>query len=163
MSHSKPGLIRSLNILIAEDNPDDIFLLQEAAKKAGVTSRLYAVRDGVETLEYLSGDGAFADRNTYPFPDVLLLDLSMPRMNGFELLEQLRSDPRFSSLVVHILTASGRDEDVDRAYRLHANSYLVKPTRVDQLVQLLALLQQWHGLIRLPTIRAEPRPLLQTS
>jgi CheY-like chemotaxis protein len=149
---------RELNILIAEDNPDDVFLLQEAFRKAGLSQRLEEVCDGVEAMAYLKGDGSYADRIRHPFPDVLLLDLNMPRMNGFEVLEWLRQDEQCKRLVVHVLTSSSRDADVQHAYDLGANSYILKPGRMDDLVTLAIALKQWHQFLFLP-----PKPRLQES
>jgi CheY-like chemotaxis protein len=147
----------SLNILVAEDNEDDVFLLREAFKKAGVTSHLEAVTDGVEAVAYLSGEGGYSDRATYPLPDVLLLDLNMPRKDGLEVLEWVRSDPQCSRLMVHVLTASSRASDVERAYALHANSYTVKPNRISDLVGFALALHQWHGFVTLARAPAERR------
>jgi CheY-like chemotaxis protein len=147
----------SLTVLIAEDNADDIFLLQQAFKKAGAASGFQAVRDGLEAQAYLKGEAAYSDRNAHPFPDVLLLDLNMPRMNGFELLEWIRDDPACNRLIVHVMTASSRDADVQRAYELGANSYVVKPSRVDELVAFVTALRQWHRFTVLP---AKPEPHL---
>jgi CheY-like chemotaxis protein len=142
-----------LNILLAEDNPDDVFLLQEAFRKAGVTHRLQVVSDGVEAVSYLKGEPTYADRSRSPFPDILLLDLNMPRMNGFEVLEWLRQDAQCARLVVHVLTASAREADVVRAYDLRANSYLVKPSRLNDLVAFAKELDQWHQFVTLPPRR----------
>jgi len=139
-----------MNILVAEDSPDDVVLLTHALRRAKLTSSLTAVRDGLEALAYLNGEGPFADRAAHPFPDILLLDLNMPRMNGFEVLERLRADPQCSRLTVHVLTASSRTADVQRAYELHANSYTVKPTRLDELEAFLVALHQWHRFVTLP-------------
>jgi len=141
--------VNVLNILIAEDNPDDVFLLGQAFNKAAPGHRLQAVSDGLETLAYLKGESTYADRKQYPFPDILLLDLNMPRMNGFEVLEWVRRDPQCSQLMVHVLTASPRAADVQRAYGLGANSYLVKPSRMDELVALATAVDQWHRFIHL--------------
>jgi len=142
-----------LNILVAEDNADDLFLLQQAFKKAQVSSHLKAVEDGLDALAYLKGENAFADRVTYPFPDVLLLDLNMPRLNGFELLEALRQQQQFAHLVTYILTASCREPDVRRAYDLGAAGYTVKPTRIEELVAFVKALHDWHRFIQLPPRR----------
>ena len=139
-----------LNILVAEDNPDDVFFLQQAIKKAGIDCLLNSTSDGIQTLAYLNGEGAFSDRAAHPFPDVLLLDLNMPGMNGFEVLEWVRKDPRCSRMVVHVMSASSRELDIDKAYDLRANSYIVKPSRIDELVRFAAALDQWHRFIVLP-------------
>ena len=137
-------------ILIAEDNEDDVFLLQEAFRKAGVASHLHVVTDGAEALSYLKNEGVYSDASKFPFPDLLLLDLNMPRVNGFEVLEWLRQQPTLGRLMVHVLTASCREEDVKRAYDLRANSFVVKPSRVDELVAFVTALHTWHRLVCLP-------------
>lgn len=139
-----------LQILVAEDNPDDIFFLQQALKKAGIDGVLHSARDGIEAMAYLKGEGAFSDRSAHPFPDILLLDLNMPGMNGFEVLEALRADACCRGLMVHVMSASSRDLDVQKAYELGANSYVVKPSRVDELVQFASALEQWHRFVVLP-------------
>lgn len=144
-----------MNILVVEDNADDIVLLEHAFRKSGPASRLNSVSDGLEALDYLQGLGGFADRETHPFPDLLLLDLNMPRMNGFELLQRLRGDSRCSRLMVHVLTASSLQADVERAYELHANSYTVKPSRFDELVGFVTTLHQWHGYVKRPKAATE--------
>lgn len=131
---------RSFNILAVDDCVDDVFLLGEALRKAGVPTCLSAVNDGVAALAYLEGGDEFADRTQHPFPDFLLLDLNMPRMNGFELLEAVRRHPVYNRLMICVLTASTLPADVDRAYRLGANLYLTKPNRLDELVACV------HGL-----------------
>jgi two-component system response regulator len=149
------------NVLVADDSADDVFLLQEAFKMAEATSRLHAVTDGAEAVAYLKGEQAFGNRELHPFPDVLLLDLNMPRMNGFEVLEWVRREPCCSRLVVHVLTASGRESDVQRAYDLHANSYTIKPNRLDELVGFISALHQWHRFITLPPALLSEEALAQ--
>jgi CheY-like chemotaxis protein len=139
-----------LKILLAEDNSDDVFLMEQVFKKTGVAGQLHSVSDGLEALAYLKGEPGFNDRARHPFPDVLLLDLNMPRMNGFEVLEWVRRDSRCSRLMVHVLTASTRDVDIQRAYDLRANSYVVKPSRLDELAAFVTALHQWHGFTALP-------------
>jgi CheY-like chemotaxis protein len=140
-----------LNILIAEDNSDDVFFLEQAFKKAKVPNLLRAVPDGIEAVAYLNGTGPYEDRDAHPFPDILLLDLNMPRMNGFEVLEWVRKDPACSRLVVHVLSSSIRDADILRAYDMRANSYVVKPSRLDELTSFVSALHQWHRYVHLPT------------
>ncbi len=140
---------QTLNILLAEDNADDVFFFENAFQKAEGSGVLSTVSDGVEVLAYLNAEGPYRDRANFPFPDVLLLDLNMPRMNGFEVLEWIRQNPKCSRLMVHILTSSCRDADTERAYDLHANSFVVKPGRVDQLTAFIRALHQWHRFLAL--------------
>ena len=137
----------SLTILAAEDNPDDVFLLKQAFLKAGVEPVVHAVCDGLEAIAYLSGEGAYRDRAAYPIPDVLLLDLNMPRCNGFEVLAWIRREPRLARIATHVLTASSRPADVQRAYELGARSYVVKPTRIDDLIAFAGALLEWQRFV----------------
>ena len=116
-----------LNIMLAEDTPDDVLLLQHAFKQAGLAHRLEVVCDGMEAMEYLNGDKAYADREQYPFPDVLLLDLNMPRMNGLELLAAIRNDPRLKNIRVFVMTTSQEPTDRNATDRLGVSGYLIKP------------------------------------
>jgi len=154
---------KRLNILLAEDNPDDIFILREAFRKAGVKHLIHETCDGADAMAYLKGDGSYADRLQHPFPDLLLLDLNMPRMNGFEVLEWLRQDEQCRRLVVHVLTASCREADVEHAYQLGANSYLLKPGRMDELVALVTALEHWHQFLCLPSHREMERSIGQPA
>jgi CheY-like chemotaxis protein len=129
--------MQDLPILLAEDSDDDVFLMERAYKKAKLTNPLKVVSDGEQTLAYLRGEGVYADRDQYPFPGLLLLDIKMPRMNGLEVLSAIRQDPRLRRLVVIVLTASNLDQDVNRAFDLQANSYLVKPLDTDGMVETL--------------------------
>ncbi len=142
-------------ILLAEDNPDAIFLLTQAFRKAGWEPPFFTVPDGVEAIAYLDGEGVFEDRAAHPFPDVLLLDLSMPRRNGFEVLEWIRKDSRFPGLIVHVLSASARPADVKRAYELNANSYVVKPTSMQELVSFVVALRAWHEHVVIAPVSSE--------
>jgi CheY-like chemotaxis protein len=136
--------------LVVEDSADDVVLLQHAFQRAGLSSHLSVVSDGIEAMAYLCGEDVFADRFAYPFPDFILLDINMPRKNGFELLEWLRADANCCRIMVHVLTASSREADVERAYELHANSYTVKPSRLDELTAFVVALHQWHEFLTLP-------------
>ena len=136
-----------ITILVAEDNSDDVFLLKQAFQKAGVSPVFHAVCDGLEAIAYLKGDAAYADRAGYPLPDVLLLDLNMPRCNGFEVLEWMRRQPALSTVAAHVFTASARPADVQRAYELGARSYVVKPTRIDDLIAFAGTLYAWHTFV----------------
>jgi two-component system response regulator len=136
--------------LLAEDDSDDVLLMGQALKKASVTSRLHVVCDGVEALEYLKGEGNFNDRVAHPFPDMLLLDLNLPRVNGFQVLERVRRDPACKRLIVHVLTTSSQEVDAQRAYELGASSYVLKPSGIDALADFVTALHYWHRFVLLP-------------
>lgn len=123
-------------ILYVEDDADDVFFLERAFSKAGVTNPLVVVRDGQSALEYLAGKGRFADREKHPMPCLILLDLNLPKKNGFEVLKWIRHQPGFFTIAVVILSASNQPKDVHEACALGANAYLVKPPSADQLVKL---------------------------
>jgi CheY-like chemotaxis protein len=129
-------------VLLAEDDPDDVLLTQIAFEKARLINPLIVVRDGEEAISYLKAEGKFKDREAYPLPILLLLDLKMPKVNGFQVLEWLHSQPELSHLAVAIMTSSDSDPDVTRAYELGATSYLVKPPDAQAL---LALVQRLHA------------------
>jgi CheY-like chemotaxis protein len=134
-----------VRFLLVDDDEVDLMAVKRAFRERKVANPLLVARDGIEALEMLRGNDVPAQVDK---PYIILLDLNMPRMNGFEVLEWLREKaPR---LVVHVLTASNRDEDVRRAYALGANSYIVKPTRMDELVAFIKALHQWHRFMRLP-------------
>src|SRR5947208_3928352 len=114
-------------ILLAEDDSNDVLLIQRAFQKAGLRNALKVVADGADAIEYLSGHGNYADRDKFPLPFLLLLDLKMLGTDGFEVLQWVRSEPDLKRLLGVVLTSSELQEDVDGAYALGANSYLVKP------------------------------------
>ncbi len=143
-------------ILIAEDDPGDAFLLERAFSKSGFTFSLTFVHDGQDAIDYLSGVGRYEDRAKYPIPDLLLLDLKMPRMDGFEVLQWLRHQPGLSRMLVIVLTSSDQTRDINRAYELGANSYLVKPIELRDLENLANVVQSyWMGLNRRPEYTTE--------
>src|SRR4051812_8405217 len=114
-------------ILLAEDREDDGIIIRNAFARTTFPYRLTVVRDGEEAVAYLEGAGAYADRARYPFPSVLLLDLKMPRKDGFEVLDWIRGRAEFSSLRVVVLTSSKLTSDINQAYERGAKSFLVKP------------------------------------
>jgi CheY-like chemotaxis protein len=146
-------MIGEATVLLAEDDPDDILLTQIAFEKARLANPLQVVRDGEETIDYLKGAGKFADRLQFPLPILLLLDLKMPKANGFQVLEWLRQQAGFARLPVAIMTASDHDPHISRAYQLGADSYLRKPP---DATALLALVQRLHAYW---LIVNEPAPL----
>jgi len=122
-------------ILQVEDDPNDVFLLQHAMKKAGVKNPIQVANDGQQAIDYLKGVGKFADREQFPLPGLVLLDLKLPYVMGLEVLKWIRQQPGMVMVVV-LLTASGDDADVAAAYRLGANGFLVKPSQASKLVDM---------------------------
>ena len=141
----------NLAILVGEDNVDDVFLMKHTLKKAQFVNPVRFVSDGEEVMAYLHGEGKFADRAEHPFPGLLLLDIKMPRLDGLETLALIRNDPRYKRLVVILLTSSNREQDINRAFDLQANSYLVKPARPEELLGVLEQIRgYWLGLNHFP-------------
>ncbi len=137
-------------VLVAEDNPDDALLLRRALEKAGIRSRLKIVSDGEEMLLYLQGRGAFANRHTCPLPSLIILDLKMPRKSGLEVLEWLGNNPQFAVVPTIVLSASNLEADVRAAYDLGANTYFVKPTTFDELVETMRMVESyWRKAMKL--------------
>ena len=133
------------SILVVEDNEDDIFLMRRALKNAHIVNPLVVLEDGLEALNYLAGAGMYADREKYPMPAIVFLDLKLPIKDGFEVLKWIRANPSLDSLIVVVLTSSNEPSDVKTAYGLGANSYLVKPPTVAQLLDM-AKSFKWYWL-----------------
>jgi len=141
----------STRVLIAEDDSSDVFLLKRAFQLAQVPATLHFVRDGQEAIDYLEGQNDYKDRTEHPLPDLLLLDLKMPRLNGFDVLSWLRRQPGLKRLLVTVLTSSDQPDDINRAYDLGANSYLLKPHNSSQLSELVAQVKRyWLDLNQRP-------------
>jgi CheY-like chemotaxis protein len=150
------GLERYL-ILLVEDDPNDIILIKRAFEKANITNPLQVVENGEEAISYLTGKGRYGDRVKYPLPMLLLLDLKLPRKSGHEVLEWLRKQPMLKRLTVVVLTSSQQSSDINRAYDLGANSYLVKPVTFNALVEMVKVLNfYWVILNEKPIIKGEP-------
>jgi CheY-like chemotaxis protein len=140
-------------ILIADDNPDDLLLLQRAFERVGVINPIQQVRSGGDAIAYLNGDREFSDRNLYPFPGILLLDLRMPHGDGFEVLEWIRNKSLGKGLLIVILSKLGEMKNINRAYALGANSFLVKPGDPLELEQLIrSFSDYWLLRNRPPTL-----------
>ena len=133
---------RPEHILVAEDDLSDAFFLKRAFKRSEILSTMHFVRDGQEAINYLSGQGNFSLRSTYPLPDLLLLDVRMPRLDGFDVLRWIRKRTSLNSVFVVIFTSSEEAHDIDRALKLGANSYLVKPHSIQELSDLVASLKK---------------------
>jgi CheY-like chemotaxis protein len=146
-------------VLIAEDEEDYVLLLKRAFSEAKVPNPLFVVSTGSEMMQYLKGEGKYANRVEYPLPDLLLLDLKLPGFNGLEILGWLRSHPGLSALRVIVLTSSEQMKDINDAYRLGANSFLVKPYDFTDLVSLAHVLQKfWLQMSRTPETFRLPKP-----
>lgn len=147
-------------ILLVEDEPNDVVLIQRAFQKAGLQNSLKVVRNGDQAIEYLSGEDVYSDRERYPLPFLVLLDLKMPGTDGFEVLEWARNVPSLKRLLIVVLTSSNLQSDVDRAYELGANSYLVKPVEFDDMVNLIKRFEAyWTEINRVPTTPKAPIPV----
>jgi CheY-like chemotaxis protein len=137
-----------------------VVLVRTAIAKGGLRIELKTVRDGEELICYLEGKEPFSDRSINPIPTLVLLDLKMPKKDGFQVLEWLRQQPHLKRVVVIVLTAASRQEDVDRSHDLGANAVLVKPTNFDELVDILAQIASWLELTRRPHVDQRRRKAL---
>lgn len=130
-------------ITLVEDNDDDLFFMKRALIAADISNPLQVLRTGQEALDYLAGRGRFSDRIAYPLPFLLLLDLKLPDVSGFEVLQWIRGDAALHLLTTIVLTTSGESKDIERAYELGANSFLIKPSGSDKLLDLVKALKQY--------------------
>jgi CheY-like chemotaxis protein len=143
-----------ITALVAEDDDYDFLLLERALASANAKIRIQRARDGVEAQEYLLGLGRFADRRTSPIPDIVLLDLKMPRMSGFDLLEWIHANPRYAVIPTIIMSNSKQDGDVQRAYQLGANSYFLKPAVFQDLAEVCRLIGNYWSHAAIPPPRS---------
>jgi two-component system, chemotaxis family, response regulator Rcp1 len=142
------GQIRPLNVLLVEDNPGDIRLMREALRDGVVRKRLDSVEDGEEALAYLRRQEPYADK---PTPDLIFLDLNLPKKDGREVLIEIKRDDHLRRIPVVILTTSEAERDVSRAYELHANCYIKKPTDLDEYMEVIRACENfWLHIVRLP-------------
>ena len=139
-------------ILHVEDDPNDVLLIGRAFRKAVVSANVQVVNDGDQAVEYLNGDNAYAQREQFPVPTLVLLDLKLPRKSGIEVLQWIRSKPGLRRIPVVMLTSSRQPVDINRAYDLGVNAYLVKPVSFETLVEMLRMLESfWLRLNEHPT------------
>jgi CheY-like chemotaxis protein len=140
-------------ILLIEDNPSDAALVARAFDRSGVVNPIRRLKDGEDALAYLSGAGTYANRKENPLPAVILLDLNLPRFNGYQLMIWLRMQPELKRIPVVVLTESSDAESINRAYDAGANSYLVKPGSGEEIVRMVELVRQyWMSLNEPPRI-----------
>ena len=130
-------------ILYVEDEPEDAYLLQVAFERAAITNPLKVVTDGQQAVDYLSGAGQFGNRQAYPLPCLVLLDLKLLGMSGLEVLEWIRQQPALKPMVVIVFTSSRQPADIERAYRCGANAYILKPADTQERQQFAELLKNW--------------------
>ena len=143
-------------LLIAEDDDNDVFFLQNAFKEADIQNPLQIVHDGQEAIDYLAGNGEFADRSKYPLPYLLILDLKMPRITGMDVLEWLQSQPELRCLPVIVFSSSAHRNDIERAYQLGANAFVVKPAATSKRNDLARLIKGfWLTFNEPPIITTE--------
>lgn len=140
------------SVLLIEDDSNDILFVQRAFRQINASYPIYIVKDGDAAIDYLSGQADYANRDCYPLPALILLDLKLPRRSGIEILEWLKQQPFLKRIPVIILTSSREGIDIDLSYNLGVNSYLVKPVRFDALVNMIAALERyWLGFNEYPS------------
>jgi len=145
---NNPGAARPVEILLVEDSPGDALLIEETFQETKVLNRLSVVRDGVEALDFLYSRGRHV---AAPRPDLILLDLNLPRKNGREVLAEIKADPLLHRIPVVILTTSAAEDDVLKSYELHANSYITKSVDLNELLYALRSIESyWLSVVRLP-------------
>lgn len=151
------GPARRVVLMMVDDDEDDCFLVRDAIKGACMDCTFRSVQDGVELWDYLNRKGRYGEGAGAPRPDIILLDLNMPRMDGREVLQRLKSDPRFRGIPVVILTTSRDQEDVKLCYNLGANSYVTKQSSFDGIISSIkTLMEYWLEVATLPPNRPEP-------
>ena len=138
-----------IEILLVEDNPNDEELTLYALKKNNITNQIQVVRDGAEALEYLFCTGAYAHRRINEPPKVVLLDLKLPKVDGLEVLEQVKTDPRTRAIPVVVLTSSQEERDIVESYQLGVNSYIVKPVDFEQFIEAVRQLGMYWMLLNI--------------
>lgn len=141
--------VNPIEILLVEDNPADVRLTQEALKEGKVRNHLHVARDGIEAMEFLRRVGKYANAVR---PDLILLDLNLPRKDGREVLADIKLDPDLKAIPVVVLTTSSAEQDIFKSYKLHANCYITKPVDLDQFVQVVKSIDDfWLTVVRLPS------------
>lgn len=141
--------VKLIDILVVEDNPGDARLITEVLKSNKIHNSLHVVKDGVEAMDFLHQKGEFTN---VPRPDLIFLDLNLPRKDGREVLAELKSDDRFMQIPVVVMTMSQSEEDILKSYSLHANCYVTKPIDLDQFIKVVDSIENfWFSLVKLPS------------
>ena len=136
-----------IDILLVEDNPDHIMLTRRVLEDYNVANKVYVVKDGADALDFIYHRGKYGDGHNAPRPGLILLDIKLPKVDGFEVLKQLKTDPEHKSIPVVVLTTSSRDEEVARGYAEGANSYVTKPVKFDEFANKVRNIGLYWGLI----------------
>jgi two-component system response regulator len=139
-----------VEILLVEDNASDVELTLHALKRYNLANRMHVVRNGVEALEFIFCTGAYAQRSISPGPKVILLDLKLPLVDGLEVLQRIKDDPRTRMIPVVVLTSSREERDIVESYRLGVNSYITKPVDFEQFTEAVRTLGMYWVLLNLP-------------
>ncbi|MEW5820627.1 MAG: response regulator [Cyanobacteriota bacterium] len=148
MAGNLPGA-NPIDILLVEDNPGDVRLTKESLKEGKVKNTLYVATDGIEAMQFLKKEGKFSNA---PRPDLILLDLNLPKKDGKELLADIKNDNDLKSIPVVILTTSKADEDILQTYKLHANCFITKPVDLEQFIHVVQSIENfWLTIVKLPT------------
>jgi len=141
----------AVNILLVEDNPADVRLTQEAMRDSKLLNRLNVVGDGVEAWAYLKKEGKYSDAER---PDLILLDLNLPKKDGRELLADIKKDEALKTIPVVVLTTSEADNDIIKSYNLHANCYITKPVELEKFMEIVRVIENfWFGIVKLPSLK----------
>lgn len=144
---------RQVEILLIDDDPVDVRLTTEQLATSKLRNRVSWAKDGIQALQYLRREGEFADA---PFPDLILLDLNMPRMDGHGFLAEVKNDPVLATIPIVVVTTSDADRDIIESYRLHANAYVTKPIGLEQMGKVVRAIEGfWFDVVRLPTGRPD--------
>jgi len=144
-------MVRPVDILLVEDNPADVRLTREALREGKVRNNLHVMQDGQEALDFLFQNGKYAQA---PRPDIILLDLNLPKKDGREVLAEIKSSPQLRAIPVTILTISKAEEDILKTYEHHANCYIIKPIDMDQFLRVMRSVEDfWLEIVKLPPKR----------
>jgi chemotaxis family two-component system response regulator Rcp1 len=142
------GSMQAITVLMVEDDPDDVYLTEEALRASRLRMNLHVVTDGVQAMQYLRRQDGYADTQR---PNLVLLDLNLPRMDGREVLTEIKDDPELTDIPVVVLTTSKAEEDIAASYRQHANCYISKPVDIEQFRSVVASIESfWFTVVHLP-------------
>ena len=145
---SPPQMLNAIDVLLVDDDPGDTLMIREAFEHNKVKNELQCVSDGVQAMQYLRREGEYANA---PRPDLILLDLNLPRKDGREVLAEIKSDPQLVTIPVVVLTTSHAEEDVLRSYQLHANAYVTKPVDFDRFIEVVRQIDEFFvTVVKLP-------------